>query len=452
MKIPKTYLLIIVIIAFNLPACRKPGLESLPDIILITIDTLRPDHLAVYGYERRTAPFISSIADRGYIFDNCYATSSWTAPSMASLFTGIYPRGHGVLHGFVGAGKIVNQEKLDSSLPTLAELLKSRGYHTFGISTNGHVTPETGMARGFDEFVSLWFRDAEEAHQASLDLKEKVKNSRPYFFWIHYFDPHAPYRFRRPWIEGYSSDPVSARKWAEENMKELRRKRAIVTSDPKNRSALVDLYDSEINYTDEFLRRLFDEVLSPQSCLIIITSDHGEGFLEHGLLGHGNSLFEEVVKVPLIVKMPEEEERPVNISAPVSIVDVVPSVLDFLGISVPELVQGKSFLSLMNNSSPMKPRPIFCELDRGRHLKSIRRGRWKLIRKSGKKRAGLLYDLKADSAEENDVSGENQKVAGLLHRALISWQKQTPSFKAPRGEFVSKGEEKEVLKSLGYLH
>ena len=160
----------------------EPDPPQQPNLLLVTIDTLRQDHLSSFGYERETSPFLDSLAARGTRFTNCRATSSWTAPSMASLFTALEPNRHGVRNGWGSrdSQRIKGQQMLASEFETLAERLRGAGYTTFGISSNLHVSPETGLAQGFDQFVSLGFQDAPAVHRAALGLADRIRSSSPW--------------------------------------------------------------------------------------------------------------------------------------------------------------------------------------------------------------------------------------------------------------------------------
>jgi arylsulfatase A-like enzyme len=169
------------------------------NIVLITIDTLRADHLSCYGYERNTSPHIDKIAAQGITFKNVIAPSSWTAPSMASLFTSTYPINHGLVHGI----KVRKQKKevLSDQLITLPEVLRKKGYTTFGVSSNHHLTEEFGFARGFDFFAYLGWKNADMVNKTVYSWETTIKQSEKYFLWVHYVDPHISYAARSPWIE-----------------------------------------------------------------------------------------------------------------------------------------------------------------------------------------------------------------------------------------------------------
>ena len=179
------------------------------NIVLITIDTLRADHLSCYGYERTTSPNIDAIAEKGIVFSNTIAPSSWTAPSMVSLFTSVYPINHGVVHGFIKNGKtILNQEVFSPEMITLPEILKAHGYTTFGIAANLHLSEQFGFGRGFDYYTCLPWSPAPAVNKTLSAWRDTIKSSEKFFLWIHYFDPHQFYHARKPWIEDYSSSEL----------------------------------------------------------------------------------------------------------------------------------------------------------------------------------------------------------------------------------------------------
>jgi len=280
------------------------------NIVLITIDTLRADHLPCYGYMRNTSPTIEKIAKTGIIFKNVIAPSSWTAPSMASLFTSVYPINHGVIHGFVKDDQVYKQEVFSDELTTLAEILKTQGYTTFGVASNHHLSERFGFARGFDHFKYLPNLTAEHVNNVLFSWKNKIKQSDKYFLWAHYFDPHNPYTPRDPWVTQYTPDTLTKKiKLFDKTWGELSRHIAKLKEYPQALSNLVAHYDSEINYVDFHIGKLMHEFELDKNTLIIITSDHGEEFLEHDYLFHAARLYKESIDIPLIVKLPNSNTR-----------------------------------------------------------------------------------------------------------------------------------------------
>ena len=372
---------------------------------------------------------------------------------MASLFTSLYPRSHGVLHGFALAREVHGQEMLDSSLVTLAEALKRNGYVTFGVAGTGHVSRQAGMTNGFDHLTELWFTQNPSLHNALLDLKSSLrKTSSPFFLWVHYFNPHSPYNARKPWIDHYARHPKQTEEFASKQMEWLQTQIPRIKDNPDIIETLVDLYDSEINYTDSYIKRLFDEVLPTKNTLVIITADHGEAFMDHGLLGHANSLFEEELRIPLIIIPPASTKFKASaVSGAVCNIDIYPTILNYLRIEQPSPLQGQSLSSLLDGNPPPTDRVIFAELDRGQSLKSVAIGNWKLIADPAGRKPLMLFDLASDPKEARNILEEQPEVAARLNGELDRWMDRTEPFTAPRGTVHLTPEQEKTLKSLGYL-
>jgi len=427
------------------------------NVVLITVDTLRADHLSCSGYSRPTSPFLDGLASRGTIFRRAWSTSSWTPPAMASIFTSLHPRSHGVNRGHMdsASGKVLGQEMLLPEFPVLAAHLQKNGYATFGISANLHMTPANGFARGFKRFVSLGFAQAPAVNKAFAEMLPEIRESEPYFLWVHYFDPHDPYFARSPWIRNYSPDKKSYGRYAGKTMPVLREMLSRIRSDPEALPALRDLYDSEINYTDEHIRALVEDLPGLERTLIVITSDHGEEFLERGGIGHGSSLHEEQIRVPLILVLPDGPPRSALVEQPVSVVDIFPTVCAAAGIAAPPGLQGESLLTLAAGGTPDPERAVFAELNRARsdrRQEAVRQGKWKFVRRGGAASRGALYDLERDPGEEHNLVRAEPARAGRLEAGLEKWLAAHRPFQAP--EAAQAPDEKEVrdLRSLGYLN
>lgn len=424
-------------------------------IVLITIDTLRADHCSALGHGRPTTPFLDSLAADGVLFRQAYAASSWTAPSMASLFTGLYPREHGVRHGAVTRGSepdIAGQEVLAERFVTIAEALKEQGYRTFGVSCNGHMTRDTGFAQGFDFFESNWFEECPAPNVAVELWRDEIETSGRFFLWVHYFDPHVPYTARSPWIEQYGTPRERADEWGGTQLEDLHLRIREIRKDPAAAAALRDLYDSEIARCDSFVEQLFRSIRIDERDLVIVTSDHGEEFLEHRGLGHGDTLYEEVVRVPLIVRFPGGRFGGTTIDAPVENRNVAATVADILGGPA---VAGTSLFPLIRGEESAAD-AVFLELDRGMSLTAVRRDGWKLISPARELAGGntskmRLYDLAADPRETTDLSGERAGTAAELSELLRRWQEGTGAgVEAPVSPRPLTPEQKTNLKSLGY--
>jgi len=427
---------------------RAPGLTN---IVLVTIDTLRPDHCSAYGYHRPTTPFLERLAAEGVLFTRAYSTSSWTVPAMASLFTSLHPRSHGVVRGFVedAESRIVNQSILEESHLTLPEVLREAGYRTFAVSTNAHCTPETGFGQGFDHFRSLWFQAADKANSEIRELREEISVSEPFFLWIHYFDPHAPYRARSPWIEDFAAREDLAREWESLSSGQIELRREEVVSDPAVIESLVDLYDSEIAYCDRAMEKIFSELSLLENTLVVVTSDHGESFLERNLLHHGTSLYEEQIKIPLVIRLPEGARRH-RVETPVNIIDLFPTIVDLAGLDLPSGLQGRS-LRREIEGEPSAGEVTITDLEKKKILRSVSEGGWKLISERNSEKPPELYNLEEDPGETRDLAVENIVERKRLEALEREWEDATPASFAPRRRRGLNRDQTEKLRALGYL-
>ena len=417
------------------------------NILLISIDTLRADHLSCYGYERETSPHIDKVAARGILFKNTIAPSSWTAPSMVSLFTSTYPINHGVVQGLVfrekqKKSKQYSQSVFSNELATLPEILKKQGYTTFGVSSNHNLQAKLGFARGFDYFkyrgYHLGSATAKHINELVYLWEDKIKKSGKYFLWVHYMDPHFPYDARSPWIERYI--PQSS-----------------TNDELQAQSNLVAPYDSEINYVDSYVGELIQKFELDKKTLLIITSDHGEQFLEHGRIGHSLSLHQEEIHVPLIIQLPGASEM-VRIENQASLLDIVPTILHILDTDLPEQTIGKV---LLKDKSPLnwlktlfsrrgEARYIFSELDKKPTLKAIITPAWKYIY-NYKNKTDQLYRIQSDPNEHNNLAVKNPTQCNQLKKELLNWVSTAKTYPVKNQSFELSQEEKEKLEAIGYL-
>jgi arylsulfatase A-like enzyme len=425
------------------PGCQgdPAGTQRPSKIVLITIDTLRADHCSFYGYERATTPFLEELASRSTVFENTYSTSSWTAPSMASIFTALPPRSHGVIGGILWNGKVAGQDCLSDDFSTLAEVLAQHGYETFGVSTNAHLTSATGFAQGFAALTELWFEEASVATAEAVKFADRLDASSRYFLWVHYFDPHE-YHQREPWYGDYRRQrqdaPVRRDATAPEGAVELL-------------EDLVDRYDSSINYTDQSLRALFSRLDLESDALVIVTADHGEAFFEHGNYAHGQTLFEEEIRVPLIVRLPGQSQGK-RVQSRVSLLDIYPTILDAAGMRAPARLAGVSLLPAARGE-PMADRMIVAELDKRKIAdRTLTWGRWKLYQKEKPDRGVRLFDLRDDPAERHDLSADEPDRVEDLQRRWNTWSGTWPRYTAPTKAAPYGEDQLKQLRALGYVN
>ncbi len=450
------------LLSFGL-ACSPERTASPPnDILLISLDTLRADHLSAYGYDRRTSPFIDNLCEESVRFANAYSSASNTAPSHMSLLTGLDPLAHGIRP--VGKSK-ENLTSLSPQTPMLAERLRQVGYQTIGIADNGYVMSSMGFDRGFDAFSN---ERSSLPYKLTL-LSNALKHTNPdlpLFLFFHTYETHAPYlppppfhgRFTDPDYDGpfrerydaLASLPVQSA-WKEKG-------KFLETWEGMNETDLDylrGLYDEGISYTDSNVQRLWDiwsRRRNADETLLIIVSDHGEGFNEHGKLGHKYGLYSELLRVPLIIRNPAFPPSVVEHS--VSLTDVVPTIFDFLDLPLEQL-QGESFLkSLRGEREP--PRSAFSQLNAKRGLHdSVFRDEHHLLRwnREGDEQVEL-FEHGSEPADSMNVADDRVEVVREL-KALLDARKKIgdehhqlyPNSVGPK---ITE-EERERLEGLGYV-
>ncbi len=320
-------------------SCGLPEeLRGRPNIILVSIDTLRADHLGCYGYGRDTSPTMDSLAAAGTMWTRCIAQSPWTLPSHATIWTGLSEAAHrsswyeGEMH------------VLDPSLPTIATVLHGKGYRTAAFTNICYLSGIYGFDRGFDHFAWEANGDGMAAitvREASRWLEDNIGNPRPFFMVIHFYDVHAPYSPPSPYDTVWTEDgvgPDSVDWWDVTEEGEL--------LNPEERERLVGLYDGEIRWVDDQMGHLLTalrELDLAGSTVIMVTSDHGEEFLDHGWIGHGHTLYQEQLHVPLIISGPGILAGEVNHSV-AGLWDIFPTITGLLGYGTPATVEGTDLL------------------------------------------------------------------------------------------------------------
>ncbi len=465
----------VVVVALILTGCAPEGQPQgtardaapagiHPNIVVILIDTLRADHLPMYGYRHNTAPFLSRLAESAVVFENAYSTSSWTAPATASLFTSLYPQQHGVVTGRAVTyqmrrklEKKLRLNRIPEELETLPEAMKKAGYATWGVADNFNVCPQMGFADGFDVFVSdaRHDRGGEYVNGILRGWRERLIGNTPYFLYIHYLDPHQPYHMWQPFYRPPAATPSAER--------------------PSNladdqRLEQVALYDSEIGFVDLMIREAFRSFGWDRNTILVITSDHGEEFWDHGHVFHDKTLYEEMLHVPLLVHDSTGALHPGRIAESVGIIDILPTLTEIAGLPADPRAMGASLLPLMTHAEPPAPRArdLFAHLERtffapwgadntlraveGREhyvALSARRGKLKLITDSrGQTR---LFDLASDPGEKSDLSGAHPERVAALDAALKGFGKAMKIYATPAFEETLTPEEIERLRTLGYV-
>ncbi len=429
------------------PAKAPAPARALPDVVFISIDTLRTDRCSLYGSPHPTTPFLEELARTSVVFDAAYAASSWTPPSMASLFTGLPPRAHGVIKGTIRNGKAFNQQVLDARFTTIAEAFQAAGYETIGVTSNAHLVRRTGFSQGFDRFRVMPWKDAQAVNDAARELVAARPPGKPLLLWLHYFDPHGPYLPHAPWIDAYGADAEWLRRCAGVEQEALLNEALAANDSPLMRAALWALYDSEIAYVDAELRRLFRDLPVVASAVVAITSDHGETVMNRGWIGHGNSLYDEETRVPLLIRLPGSTSGR-RISTPVSNTDLFGTLLDAAGLPRPPRVDRPSLLAPRTAEAP-----VLLELNRAnKDQAAVRVGRYKLYRRVAPRQTTELFDLVADPQERQNLATSNaavrDRLTALLEQAVAAWPRYTAAQKETDPEDP---ELIERLRSLGYI-
>lgn len=426
-----------------------PAATSQPNVLVYMIDTLRADHLGSYGYERPTSPEIDAFAADATLFRNVVAQAPWTKPAVASILTGLNPQLHGVNR---------RKDALSPKAVTLAEELWEDGYDTAAIYTNGNLS-HMGLGQGYAHYKHLRERDSRDIHVLSDQLNVEAfewlrrrDRSKPFFLYLHATDPHSPYTPTQESLDrlGVEVDDLDA--GLIDNVKNLRRN----VVNEQQLADLIALYDAEISFNDQSFGELLDELGRQgllDSTLIVLVSDHGEEFFDHGWWQHGKTLFQEQLGVPLIMRFPGGEGAGRVVDSLAQQVDVFPTVLDVAGITPRESLPGRSLRPLAQGDTWATPPNAISYLDLdNRTAQSVRASIGKLILHHFDVGLDeLLFDPQLDPGELENLIAERPVLAGYLRTALRAFDlAQEIRLTPERGEFDA--ELTERLKALGYLN
>jgi arylsulfatase A-like enzyme len=469
----------------NTPAC-----SGCPNVLLVTLDTVRADHTSLYGYRRPTTPNLVALARDSIVYRQAISAGDMTLSTHASIFTGVYPSLHGAhfsVQRQVGL-------PLSDDFRTLPEILASQGYHTVAVVANfAYLAPTFGFARGFERYDSrtalpflaevpqFYLRarvrnyltrfaepvafeqqilPAEKINQEVFAVLNTLRSDRrPFFLFVNYMDAHWPYLPPAPYDTLYpgKAQRFTGVRYSYMEEEVLRGDRNVTEAERRH---LISQYDGAIRYLDQQVGRLISELKRQglyDNTLLIITSDHGEAFGERHLLQHGVSVYQDQVHVPLLIKFPHGRIRTAGgtaIDSPVSSVDLLPTILDTAGVPVPKQVQGRSLLS----SAPDAQRRIFAESFPSRRLISLQprldrieraviSGSMKLIGSTAGRRE--LYDLAKDPNEDENIYAASGSGSRALETSLEQWTKAALAKSRPEGPIDPGVIER--LRSLGYV-
>ncbi|NOQ23577.1 MAG: sulfatase-like hydrolase/transferase [Candidatus Aegiribacteria sp.] len=389
-----------------------------PDIVLLLIDTARADHLSINGYYRETTPVLDSLASSGTIWTRVQAQSSWTLPAMTTIMTGLSQRSHGAGYyndTFYG---------IDTALPTVPLMIKrGAGYQTAAFFNVVFMNKDFGFHQGFDHFDCQGFpgkaslRNAEETVNDFLEWYDAYRDpTKPLFSAVHFFDPHLPYSPPPPWDTLYSdpkSDNVFNIFWGRRN-DVLDLNQGLVEMNSTQLEIMVGLYDAELAFMDSQIGRLISELEARgtlQNTVFVIVGDHGEEFLDHGGFGHGHTLYQEILNVPLIIS---GRNIPIGLNDEVvAQVDILPTILGISGLDIPIWVDGKDILS---TDSPRTTRYITSSnlIWATPDMAAVRLDNMVVIG-NPQEVSPVLYDLRNDPDERNPLVPGRETIDQLYY-------------------------------------
>ena len=490
---------------FQVPKSTEPhATHDVPNVVVIVIDTVRSDHMSLYGYAKPTTPFLDSLAKEAIVFDETIADGTWTVPSHASLFTGRSAREHGLLK--------VNVGKLDESIPTLASVLRENGYATASFSNNPWISPLTKLNRGFDESRVVYhlkyqsrfsleyilqemgvtpplpwldkdFGASLTNHLISEWLDRQRAEAKPFFAFVNYLEAHLPYEVPKRYRELFMNPTQVDRSYdlrsnSYGSIVEVLNKRFNLEDDSflpqSDREVLKLQYDSAIRYLDERVGDLvgmLEQRALLDNTLVIITSDHGEYLGTHRMWGHRFMVYNDLVDVPMMIRNPREKESE-RVSTPVQLSDLYRTILKFaLDKDEPESSHGTEDLFQLAASKP-RTRVVVSEYGppsdkdiaeiqasknpRVQHYAqgyvAAQDGRFKLILSDAQTQE--LFDLEKDPGETNNLAATDKKTAQQLAAYLELWQANHPrlvSEDKPTAPAEIDPETMNALRGLGYI-
>lgn len=430
------------------------------NIILISLDTLRADHLSCYGYERDTSPYLDRLVEDSVFFEDVFSHSSWTLPSHLSMLFSLNGASHQVYY---------NTQKIDNSLPSIASYLRENGYITYGFTGGGYVSSIYGFSKGFDWYdepvggrnALLADDEAERLYEYTSDWIEKNQDKQ-FFLFLHTFQIHGPYKCPEPWIETYLDKNA---KWKGIGLRLLlEEKGQDFPFTPDERENIKALYDGEIKYTDETLIKPLVEFLKNKglydNTLLIITSDHGEEFYEHGGWLHSRTLYNELIRIPLIIKFPSSKYKGTKVKPKARSIDIMPTVLDLCSINYPkDSLEGESLVKLITGDET-EDRSFISDLafkdiyDPCPALIATNEGDIKVIIEKSK--TGIknieTYDIENDPEEQSkSVFQKAVKVRTDILAFIDKYYKEKFLVQRKKSQVQLDEKMKEKLRALGYL-
>jgi arylsulfatase A-like enzyme len=424
----------------------KKGEAALPNIILITIDALRADHLSCYGYPFLISPHIDDLAKKSIVFEYAFCTLPKTSASLASLMTGLHPFVHKTRP---------SMDVLKARFITLAEALKMKGYFNIAIVDNSNLSPKFGFGQGFDEYMGVYNKQRDKRASTPfitrtiLGFLENNKKT-PFFLWAHYIETHTPYLPPDEFVE----ERPPGRKIREIEKKKLVNSDIWMPAQDPDEGYVVSLYDAAIKYIDSEIKKIsgvfFDHGYQ-KNTIVILTSDHGEESGEHNLFfDHGPLTFSSSVRVPLIMFVPGERGR--RIKQPVSLMDIYPTLLEKVDLVPPYEIQGESMFVRSKGRFLLIPGHIetFSVVQERYHLVKVGD---QLAEELGLEN-GYFFDLVRDPEEKNNIASRHKDRQLLMeekYREFFNRHGYLRNLEDTQKKSKLSKEEIERLKTLGYI-
>jgi len=432
-------------------ACKKsddaeeaPAGPPIKNVVLISIDTLRPDRLGLYGYDRPVSPNLDAFGRAGVVFEECVSQAPWTAPSHASMLTSLYPSA-------LNIGKFSNPGKVSEAANMLPEVFLGAGYRTCASTGGGYVAKELGFGQGFEEYRT--YKKMRENVDHVLNWFDSSDATKPFFVFLHTYEVHhyaPPPEFAEKFVRPYDG-PVKEQPNVAKFVQNYQNRDEISAFTAADWRYVSDLYDACLASVDVAMGRFFEEMKKRgiyENTLFVLTSDHGEEFGERGYSGHGYTLYDENVLVPLIIHHASIGTKRIDVQA--RVLDAAPTIVDFAGLVTPTEYQGISLREVMNGA-----RANLVAYSENAHspVKSVRTSDRKYII-STKDPQRMLFDLAADAGEASDIAGDEIGAEERrMRRGMASWiegnQRMMRSKAATTTNMTD--EMKEELDALGYL-
>jgi arylsulfatase A-like enzyme len=433
-------------------ACSERPVARPPNIVLITVDTLRPDHLSPYDHERETTPFLQELAEVSVVFADTISQSGTTPHSLSSIMTGLFPHTDDLLRT---NGPFV---VLKRSATSLASVLREAGFRTHAITSSIQSSKVTGVGLGFETFDGIKVRRKLESsrrriamdvtHLAKDWLADQEAKPDPFFLWLHYLDPHHPYAPPSEYLERFSEDALDRDGETRTYIFDEEHSRNFPLTDRALRDLQLN-YDREIAYLDDALRDLFESEarLTLKDSIVIFTADHGESLGEHRIITH-NDLYQSIVRVPLLIRFPAGAHGGQRIEAPVMLVDLFPTLMAKLDMNPKLQLRGVDLSPAIErgDASALNDRLRLSEYG----MPALYAGRFKLIERGERSE---LFDLSADPHEQRNLIATLPQHSANLRKRYSELKTQgpgaLPSLPDPLPEITD--EMRRELRALGYI-